>query len=142
MANYPNSKDDLTEQLGGDDPLNNPSHSQTHNETNEAVNAIQSYVGFVGDETTGTLTGDLYVTTETANENTSNIGKIDKEVTEISTDIEAINNLIFSGTEGEEPLVVTGGHNQPGLQMWLGTNAEYQSLQAIGYDDKTLYVVV
>jgi len=136
MANYPDSKDNLTTVLGGDAPLNNPSHSQTHNETNEAVNAIQGYVGVSGDTTEGTLTGNLYVTKETVEENTTKI--------EANADgIKEINTLIFGGVEGNtDPLVVTGGHNTPGLQLWLGTKAEYDALAGVpGYSPNTLYVV-
>jgi hypothetical protein len=141
MANskYPENKDDLTGNLSGNDPLNNPSHSDTHNATNDAVNAIQNYVGLEGDTTTGTLTGNLHVTAETVNENSGKIEGIETNIIEIGADVETINNLIFSGTEGEDPLVVTGSHNVSGLQLWLGTKAEYDAINA--YNEKTLYVV-
>jgi hypothetical protein len=135
-SNYPGSKDNLTTVLGGDAPLNNPSHSETHNETNEAVNAIQNYVGVSGDTTEGTLTGNLYVTKEAVEENTTSIEANAEGIKEINT-------LIFGGVEGnEDPLFVTGGHNTPGLQLWLGTKAEYDALAGVpGYSPSTLYVV-
>lgn len=53
MANYPTGKDDLKTGIKGTDPM--ADHAELHNLVNDAVNAIQDFVGVSGGNESSTL---------------------------------------------------------------------------------------
>ena len=63
MANYPTGKDDLKTDIQGTDPMAN--HAELHNLVNDAVNAIQDFVGVSGGSEPNTITGAINIIAET-----------------------------------------------------------------------------